>query len=205
MPTNNPAQCQHVKINGTRCGSPAQRNERFCYFHIQCRPAKFGFGRSYRDYSSAEVFLPAFEDACSIQFTLRQVVELVMRKKMDLCEARLIVYALQIASSNLKRMAAEKPRPGQVVVDSPAIPVTGADGLEMPEARSVTSAKTSVTHDSQPTVPHKWSAKFDKAFPPDPEPEAEADSTSNDKLPPGTIQACEDPNRRSRKGKEYVI
>ncbi|MFZ3262790.1 MAG: hypothetical protein WA172_02220 [Terriglobales bacterium] len=201
MPADQAAQCQHLKINGTRCGSPAQRNERFCYFHVQCRPARFRFGRSYADYSRSEVFLPAFEDTCSIQFTLRQVVELVMRKKLDLSEARLIVYALQIASSNLKRMAAEKPCPGQVVVDPPVIPVTEADGQEVIDPKSVTSAKTSATQDSEPTVPHKWSAKFDKMFPPDPEPEAGSD----DKLPPGAIQACQSPHRRNKREKEYVI
>jgi hypothetical protein len=28
-----PNRCQHIKINGTQCGSPALRRNRFCFFH----------------------------------------------------------------------------------------------------------------------------------------------------------------------------
>jgi len=28
-----PNRCQHIKVNGTHCGSPALRRNRFCYFH----------------------------------------------------------------------------------------------------------------------------------------------------------------------------
>ena len=109
--------CGHIKVNGTQCGSPAQRNERFCYFHQHSRPITFAFGRRYHDYSSSEVILPAFEDAHSIQLTLRQVTELILRHKIDDKTAGLVLYALQIASSNLKRMELEKPQPEQVVID----------------------------------------------------------------------------------------
>jgi len=29
--------CQHLKVNGIRCGCPALRNRRFCYFHDESR------------------------------------------------------------------------------------------------------------------------------------------------------------------------
>ena len=61
--------CQHIRTNGTQCGSPSLRDGKFCYHHQECGPE------------------------------------------------RVTVKALQIASANLKRMEAEKPRPVQVVVD----------------------------------------------------------------------------------------
>ena len=195
MPSYKHATCQHVKTNGTRCGSPAQRDERFCYFHLRCRTVRFNYGRSYRNYSTGQAFLPSFEDATSIQVTLHNVVELVMRKRMDIAEGRLVLYALQIASSNLKRLAAEKPRPGQIVVDPPFIPLTDSSGEVEAEPPSAASAKGEVPQDSLPTVPHKWSAAFDKSFPPDPKPESDSD----DSLPPGTIQACQSRNRRRKR------
>jgi hypothetical protein len=109
--------CRHIKVNGTQCGSPAQRNECFCYFHQHCRPITLDFRSGYRDYSSSEVILPAFEDAHSIQLALRQVTELILRRKIDDKTAGLVLYSLQIASSNLKRMELEKPQPEQVVID----------------------------------------------------------------------------------------
>jgi hypothetical protein len=29
------ARCQHIKINGTQCGSPALRREIYCFFHMR--------------------------------------------------------------------------------------------------------------------------------------------------------------------------
>ncbi|MBZ5655423.1 MAG: hypothetical protein LAO56_09095 [Acidobacteriia bacterium] len=69
-------------------------------------------------YTASEVHLPAFEDVHSIQFTLRQVTELILRHKIDLKEAGLILYALQIASSNLKRLELDEPEPEDVVTDA---------------------------------------------------------------------------------------
>jgi hypothetical protein len=28
-----PSRCQHIKVNGTQCGSPALRRHKFCFFH----------------------------------------------------------------------------------------------------------------------------------------------------------------------------
>ena len=108
--------CQHIKIGGTQCGSPALRGETFCYYHRQYRPLKV---ECYSDgeYATGEIVLPEFEDATSIQFVLRQVTQMLLQKRIERKTAGLILYALQIASSNLKRMEAEKPRPTQVVVD----------------------------------------------------------------------------------------
>ena len=37
--------CQHIKVNGTQCGSPALREEKCCYFHMRWRGgSKFAEG-----------------------------------------------------------------------------------------------------------------------------------------------------------------
>lgn len=118
MQSNEAPRCQHIKTNGTQCGSLALKDNQFCYYHQQCRTVTFNYRGSYRDYSASEVHLPAFEDVHSIQFTLRQVTELILRHKIDLKEAGLILYALQIASSNLKRLELEEPEPEDVLTDA---------------------------------------------------------------------------------------
>jgi hypothetical protein len=118
MQSNEAPRCQHIKTNGTQCGSPALKDNQFCYYHQQCRTVTFNYRGMYRDYSASEVHLPAFEDVHSIQFTLRQVTELILRHKIDLKEAGLILYALQIASSNLKRLELDEPEPEDVVTDA---------------------------------------------------------------------------------------
>ncbi len=32
------ARCQHIKVSGTQCGSPALRSKNFCFYHQQNRP-----------------------------------------------------------------------------------------------------------------------------------------------------------------------
>ncbi len=66
---------------------------------------------------ASKILVPVFEDAHSIQTMVRQVVMLMLEDKIDDKKAGRVLYALQIASANLKRMEAEKPRPVQVVVD----------------------------------------------------------------------------------------
>jgi len=108
--------CRHIKVNGTQCGSPALRNQQFCFYHQENRPWPV---ECYADdkYATGTITLPYFEDAHSIQSVIRQVVQMVMQKRIECKTASVLLYALQIASSNLKRMELEKPQPAEVVTD----------------------------------------------------------------------------------------
>jgi hypothetical protein len=107
--------CQHIRVHGAQCGSPALREEKWCYHHSQTRPERVKVKGA--DGKTSEILVPLFEDAGSIQMAVRQVAVLLLQDKIDSKKAGLMLYALQIASTNLKRMAEEKPRPAQVVVD----------------------------------------------------------------------------------------
>jgi hypothetical protein len=37
MAMGNVPRCQHIKMNGTQCGSPALNRKRQCFFHEQAR------------------------------------------------------------------------------------------------------------------------------------------------------------------------
>lgn len=115
--------CQHIKTRGTQCGSPALREEKFCYYHSQTRPERVkvpGEG----GLTGGEVVMPVFEDGHSIQTVVRQVAMMVLEGKIESKKAGLVLYALQIASSNLKRLDEEKPFPVQVVVDQEKVAET---------------------------------------------------------------------------------
>jgi hypothetical protein len=109
--------CRRIKVNGTQCGSPALRNKNFCFYHQQHRPWKV---ECYSDsqWATGEIDLPYFEDAHSVQAVIRQVVQMVLQKRIERKTASLLLYALQIASSNLKRMELEKPQPEQVITET---------------------------------------------------------------------------------------
>jgi hypothetical protein len=121
------ARCQHIKVSGIQCGSPALRKKSFCFYHQQNRPMTVEC-YSEGQYATGEIDLPVFEDAHSIQTVIRQVVQMVLQKRIERKTASLLLYALQIASSNLKRMEHEKPQPEQVVTDFETVSQTPVAG-----------------------------------------------------------------------------
>lgn len=181
------ARCRHIKVSGIQCGSPALRNKNFCFYHQQDRPLTVEC-YSEGEYATGEIDLPVFEDAHSIQTVIRQVVQMVLQKRIERKTASLLLYALQIASSNLKRMELEKPQPEQVVTDLDTASETpmAAPG----ETASEISASAPPTNGKQ-----------------------KVGEVSGEDLPPGTIQACycpgpktqNRPRQRHPRRKQYVI
>src|ERR1700690_1424051 len=107
--------CQHIKTSGRQCGSPALKKGALCYYHSQNRAERVKIKGA--DGKTSEMLVAVFEDANAIQMTVRQVLVLLLQDKIDSKKAGLMLYGLQIASLNLKRMEEGKPRPVQVVVD----------------------------------------------------------------------------------------
>jgi len=173
--------CRHIKVNGTQCGSPAVRSKSFCYYHQQHRPI---LAECYSDgeYSTGEILLPVFEDAHSVQSVIRQVMQMLLQKRIERRTASLLLYALQIASSNLKRMELEKPQPEQVVIDivTPLKyePPIAAPELTEEESKEEEEAKEASAH-----------AQSDNAQADNAQPIIEP-SREQENLPPGTIHAC---------------
>ncbi len=107
------ARCQHLKVNGTQCGSPALREEQYCYFHMRWRGgSKFTEALRKREMSG----LPILEDANSIQVGLAEVMFHLVTQEIDHRTGALMLYALQTASANL-RMTSFEPEPTRVVID----------------------------------------------------------------------------------------
>ena len=110
------ARCQHLKVNGTQCGSPALRRHKFCYFHKQWRQKRLVINSNIQR-ERWRVTLPVLEDANSIQMGLVEVMRLIVAQQIDHKAAGLLLYALQTASANLKRTSFEPDKPTQVVID----------------------------------------------------------------------------------------
>jgi hypothetical protein len=111
-----PAQCEHIKTNGTRCGSPALRQRRYCYFHFCAHDLR----RRRREQPHSRLVLPLLEDANSIQMAIQQIAEAVLDERIDNKRAGLLLFACQTAASNLKNCDFE-PKHLQQEQYSPAI------------------------------------------------------------------------------------
>jgi hypothetical protein len=184
MSSSEAPRCRHIKVSGTQCGSPAVRSKSFCYYHQQHRPI---VAECYSDgeYSTGEILLPVFEDAHSVQSVIRQVMQMVLQKRIERKTASLLLYALQIASSNLKRMELEKPQPEQVVIDV-VTPLKWQPPIAAPELTEEEARETA----EEASAP----AQLDNAQLIKPEPSMER-SRGEEELPPGTIQACHRPRQ----------
>jgi hypothetical protein len=106
--------CQHIKVNGTQCGSPALRDKRHCYYHHRWHTREVAAMRKRRERSIAA--LPTLEDANSIQVGLAEVVRLLVAREVDHKTGALLLYAMQTAMINLDRTSFE-PEPTRIVID----------------------------------------------------------------------------------------
>ena len=101
MPTY-PNRCQHIKVNGVQCGSPALRRNRFCFFHKRFQNESIRLSADRRRRGVATFILPVLEDANSIQMAIMQIMRLLLTQQIEHKTASLLLYALQTASSNLR-------------------------------------------------------------------------------------------------------
>jgi hypothetical protein len=109
--------CQHLKINGTQCGSPALRETKYCYYHVRYHWPELEALPNKSEWRQ----LPTLEDANSIQASLANVMERLVMQEVDHKTAALMLYALQTASMNLKRTSLEPELPTLVVIDRESV------------------------------------------------------------------------------------
>ena len=131
MGLENVPRCQHVKMNGTQCGSPALRRRRHCFFHDRIRREQ---AKIRADASAQRQFeLPLLEDANCVQVSLMKVIQMLASGRMDHKTAGLILYALQTASVNLRYADFEVNDVSDIVIDRDTVNATHINGPQWVE------------------------------------------------------------------------
>jgi hypothetical protein len=104
-----PNQCMHIMVDGVHCGSPAMRRNRFCYHHKRQREQRTALNaESARNRRNLPFVMPVLEDAGAIQVSLTQIMRLLAAGQIDRQTANLMLYSLQIATSNLPYATLDK-------------------------------------------------------------------------------------------------
>jgi hypothetical protein len=129
----NVPRCQHLKVNGTQCGSPALKRNRFCFFHKRFQEEQIRLNCDRNRRGHATFLLPVLEDANSIQIALMQIMRLLASGQMDSKIAGLLLFALQTASYNLRRTSFEPSYVKDVVIDRHTIDQTCIGGHQWSE------------------------------------------------------------------------
>jgi hypothetical protein len=103
---NNDYQCHHIFPDDHRCGSPRMRNEQFCYYHHDSRRPVVRPSERLAHRSTFSLFTPT--DFSSIQESLGELLVRIAAKDIDPRRAGLLLYCLQIASTNLRSVRKEE-------------------------------------------------------------------------------------------------
>ena len=126
MALGNVPRCQHIKMNGIQCGSPALNRRRQCFFHERAREQH---NRIIKDpFKQSRFVLPLLEDANAVQMALMQVMQLLAWGQMDHKMAGLLLYGLQTASANLSYVDFEPEEPTDVVIIREDVQLTDIGG-----------------------------------------------------------------------------
>jgi hypothetical protein len=103
--------CRHIHAAGHQCGSPALRNEHFCYYHHTTRRPAPAAGK-FRHLDAAEPFiLPVVEDRTSALLVASQLLSRIASNDLDPVRAGKLLYNLQIITALLPR----EPRPDAAI------------------------------------------------------------------------------------------
>lgn len=77
-------QCDQIKVNGHKCGSPAMRGAFKCYFHL--RPQKID-----------DFQINSITDRVSLQKALTEIFNAILSNKLDPKRASALLYAIQVS------------------------------------------------------------------------------------------------------------
>jgi len=89
--------CEHIKFNGEKCGSPAIRGQRCCYFHTE----------AYAD----AIALPLIEDQSSLQLAFRRLTQQLLCNQIDPMRARVVLQVLEATALLVAKEASSLPAP----------------------------------------------------------------------------------------------
>jgi hypothetical protein len=120
--------CRHIKTNGRRCKSPSLGQSAFCYFHsrlhrrhknlVENAPilvenqtnsasSETGTHQLLPESPPLELDLPPLEDVESIQVSISLLIAALARNRIDSKRAAVLLYGLQLASTNARSITIE--------------------------------------------------------------------------------------------------
>jgi hypothetical protein len=118
--------CAERKWNGDPCRSRVVYGERACRYHKVMGKTKVEINNS----PSGHTYLPVFEDAVSIQNAISDVCEMMLHRRIEAKEASILLYAMQVASTNMAQLNSKKGRRKQ------KSPASSAPPTEAPPANN---------------------------------------------------------------------
>lgn len=118
----NAPRCHHVRTNGLRCGSPAMRNQKLCYFHK----------RAQNPSQASRTEMPNLEDGNAIQLGIATIMRQLMMGGIEYRAAQLMIDSYRLALRNLKNLSTESCWKEKVITVDPAFDSQNAGAATEP-------------------------------------------------------------------------
>jgi len=94
----NVRRCTHIQVTGHRCGSPALKQEYFCYFHTRMI-------KGVQTRVDSEIHpIALIESAEAIQAAIMHMIDAVLKGTIDNKRATIVLKALHIATRNSRNV-----------------------------------------------------------------------------------------------------
>jgi hypothetical protein len=104
---NKKKSCAHVLTNGQLCNAIPMRDSNFCYWHHKARARNRRherIGGPISTEANSGLELPLLEDANAIQVSIQEIMQAILDRRIDSKRAGLLLYSLQLASSNVRNL-----------------------------------------------------------------------------------------------------
>src|SRR5262249_53510128 len=92
-------ECCHLFPDGHKCGSPALRTRKHCYFHDPNRTPRQRNRHRYPSEDLSQAMAVALRDPGNIQKMLSAVILALAEDRISLYKAQTLIHALHLASS----------------------------------------------------------------------------------------------------------
>ena len=95
--------CNHVKADGTPCGSPALRGKKLCYYHQRDHRRQQYAAKVLRQLDPLSPSAPLPKTLPDIQNALYEVLTALAERRIDHTRAGNLLFALQQAAEPLRQ------------------------------------------------------------------------------------------------------
>jgi len=97
--------CSHIKEDGAFCGVAALRNQKYCYYHLMERGRRLRRARALRDDTPYRVDIPSLDNPYAVRNAITEIVQALGSGQLDPRVAGKMLYGIQLARAENKRIA----------------------------------------------------------------------------------------------------
>jgi len=97
--------CSHIKEDGVLCRVAALRNHKYCYHHLMERGRRLRRARALRDNAPYRVDIPSLDNPYAVRNAITEIVQALGSGQLDPRVAGKMLYGIQLARAENKRIA----------------------------------------------------------------------------------------------------